>query len=217
MIVVFVVDTSPSMGRPAAGDSGLSRLDVAKMAVEDIHRQWRKMRAEQQRLFLQDTPDKQRSAINLGQYDNTQDQFLLLSTSRQHPNTAACAAGGRLLIGWDANANVETRDTTQDPLAQHHQLMQTVEAFQRELKGLKAAKVDPDKPFPEDAGGAVGLNAALSAGLQLLSRYRLQHRQTENFGMGRYPCKSVSMPNGNPATFALQPACLILVRSKVLS
>lgn len=94
---------------------------------------------------------------------------------------------------------------------QHH------ESFQRELKGLRAAQWDGGDsgnktPFPEDAGGALGLNAALSAGLQLLSRYRLQHRFTENYGMSRLPNIALSMPpNGTPATAALQPACLVLV------
>ena len=45
MIVVFVIDTSPSMGRPLVVDgakvgltarNGMSKLDLAKMAVEDI-------------------------------------------------------------------------------------------------------------------------------------------------------------------------------------
>lgn len=92
-------------------------------------------------------------------------------------------------------------------LSQHHH----VESFQRELKGLVAAKWDPTEPFPEDAGGANGLNIALSTGLQLLSRYRLQNRLTENFGMGRLPNIALQLPNGSPATSALQPACLILV------
>jgi hypothetical protein len=88
-------------------------------------------------------------------------------------------------------------------------LHQTAENFQRELKRLRVA------PHPssssEDAGGIVGLNAALSAGLQLLSRYRLQDRTTENFGMGRLPNVGFALPNGTTATQALQPACLILL------
>lgn len=67
-----------------------------------------------------------------------------------------------------------------------HQQQLSAEAFQRELKGLKVATIaDTTKPWPEEAGGAAGLNASLSAGLELLSKFRLQHRQTEHFGMGR--------------------------------
>lgn len=55
------------------------------------------------------------------------------------------------------------------------------------------------------------MNAALSLGLQLLSRYRLQSRYTENFGQGRLPCASIQLSNGRTASSALQPACLILV------
>ena len=46
MIVVFVIDTSPSMRQPLvegsskerSAGSGMSRLDLAKMAVEDVVR-----------------------------------------------------------------------------------------------------------------------------------------------------------------------------------
>jgi hypothetical protein len=219
MIVVFVVDTSPSMGRPALGDSGLSRLDVAKIAVEDFHRQWRRARAAA-------TADQQqqRSYGNLGQLLATTaaDQFLLLSTSRQHAETAACAAGGRLLVGFGSGSSElqlhqqARQQESHDPALHHAQ--QSVEAFQRELKRLKVAVVDtPSKqqPWPEEAGGAAGLNAALSAGLELLSRYRLLNRQTENFGMGRLPNTAIPTLNGTPAAAALQPACLVLVRACV--
>lgn len=224
MIVVFVVDTSPSMGRPAVGDSGLSRLDVAKIAVEDFHRQWwRRVRAVASGSF----------STSLGQQQpQTADQFLLLSSSRQHPETAACAAGGRLLVGFHVVSSIESQPQQQqrpsqqqqqqqegqhhDPAQQHAQ--QSAEAFQRELKGLKVGIVaDPNKPWPEEAGGAAGLNAALSAGLELLSRYRLQNRQTENFGMGRLPNTAIPTLNGSPSTAALLPACLVLVRMKSTS
>jgi len=82
--------------------------------------------------------------------------------------------------------------------------------------------------FPENGGGARGLNIALSSGFQLLSRHRLRYRSTENFGMGRLPSsamlspasshnKSGSMNNGgmdgniSTPSNALQPACLILL------
>jgi hypothetical protein len=66
------------------------------------------------------------------------------------------------------------------------------------------------------------LNAALSTGLQLLSRHRLQDRRTENFGQGRLPSPSILVQNTGggsggggggvqQAVNALQPACLILL------
>lgn len=68
MIIVFVVDTSPTMAKPAVGDSGMSRLDVAKMAVEDLTRQLKKKQAEHLRQLMQDAnPSLQRSIVNLGQ------------------------------------------------------------------------------------------------------------------------------------------------------
>jgi hypothetical protein len=203
MIVVFVVDTSPSMGRPSLG--GLSRLDVAKIAVEDFLRQWRRLRSES-------CPQ----AGTLGQLPVATDQFLLLSTSRQHPDTAACAAGGRLLVGFGSELQhtQQNHPRIDDPM--HLLPQQSAEVFQRELKLLKvAAMPDPTKPWPEESGGAVGLNAALSAGLELLSRFRLQHRQTENFGMGRLPNSALLTPNMGSASAALQPACLVLVRDNL--
>lgn len=219
MIFVFVIDTSPTMSRPAVGNSGMSRLDVAKMVVEDLSRQLRKRHSEHTRLLMQDAdPVLQRSIVNLGQRGNLAggDAFLLLSTSRQYPDTAACGAGGRLLVGFgprfsaDSTGTITAEQTSPvDATAmQSHELM---ESFQRELKGLVAAEWDGNSPFPEDGGGAIGMNAALSSGLQLLSRYRLQNRLTENFGMGRLPNNAISMSNGTLAAAALQPACLILV------
>ena len=109
MIVVFVVDTSPTMAKPAIGEHGMSRLDTAKMIVEDLSRQLRKRHAEHVRFLTQDAnPSLQRSFINLGQKGNllgSGDTLLLLSTSRQYPGTAACAAGGRLLVGFGASPN----------------------------------------------------------------------------------------------------------------
>lgn len=219
MIFIFVVDTSPTMSRPAVGDSGMSRLDVAKMMVEDLSRQLRKRHSEHTRLLMQDAdPVLQRSVVNLGQKGNLggSDAFLLLSTSRQYPDTGACGAGGRLLVGFGPRFQADSTNITQSEQSapvdgsgiQSHELM---ESFQRELKRLVAAEWDVNSPFPEDGGGAVGLNAALSSGLQLLSRYRLQNRLTENFGMGRLPNTAIPMSNGVPAAAALQPACLILV------
>ncbi|GKY94111.1 hypothetical protein MPSEU_000377400 [Mayamaea pseudoterrestris] len=227
MIVVFVVDTSPSMSRaldvspsmttpgegPTKGGS-LTRLDLAKMAVEDLSRRLRKGLALHQ--SYPSDPAMARSMANIGQggaFVPQQDALLLLSTSRQHPDSASCAAGGRLLVGFGRD-DIPVED--QQPLPV---LIQNadyrLESFQKELKSLEAAKWDPEnkETFPEDAGGAAGLNAALSTGLQLLSRYRLHSRYIENFGQGRLPCASMQIENESgrlPAT-ALQPACLILV------
>lgn len=99
MIVVFVVDTSPSMSRPVSGDSGMSRLDLAKMTVEDLSRRLRKGGVEHNSNFVVDSSAgnkngvggssaTQRSISNIGQGASRQDALLLLSTSRQHPDTA---------------------------------------------------------------------------------------------------------------------------------
>lgn len=115
--------------------------------------------------------------------------------------------------GVFASAAADGRDpySSVDPAGTH----QHRDAFQRELKGLRPYSGwdpnHPSEPFPEEAGGAIGLNAALSAGLQLLSRYRLQHSLTENFGMGRLPNVALQTATGAPAYAALQPAVLILV------
>jgi len=200
------------------GESGISRLDVAKMAVEDISRQMKKRHGEHARILTQELDMHcQRSIVNLGQKGNVMglDRLLLLSTSRQYPEASSCAAGGRLLVGFGSNFSVvedSAVNSVQDPADPFHQ--QSVEAFQRELKGLRTTRwsAEDKTPFPEGAGGAAGLNAALSAGLQLLSRYRLEDRRTENFGMGRLPNSAVVVgSHGAPTVSALQPACLILV------
>jgi integrator complex subunit 6 len=230
MIVVFVVDTSPSMGKSLNGGSsadsrtaanGMSRLDLAKMTVEDVVRGLNRRVAEHN-LPLQQQPDLQKSLRNIGLGFSPNDEFLLLSTGLQHPQqpaTAACGAGGRLLIGY-GDHNDQTADNSNDQPGPHPS---NANSFQRELKRLQATDWEPGKakaglqsnkpvPFPEDGGGAVGLNAALSAGLQLLSRYRLSDRSTENYGMGRLPSSAVLNPSGGGAAMhALQPACLILI------
>lgn len=199
MIVVFVIDTSPSMGQPLLYSHGMSRLDLAKMAVEDLVRGLSK-RVVEHNMSLQ----QKKSRLGSGYL---QDQFLLLSTGRQHkqPATAACGAGGRLLIGY--GDSMEFEPNNESPVQPHASMA----SFQRELKRLQATSWDSSRPFPEDGGGSIGLNAALSAGLQLLSRYRLSYKSTENFGMGRYPSPALVTPSGNLATYALQPACLILI------
>lgn len=293
MIVVFVVDTSPSMGLPlapqtdgaAGGVVGMSRLDLAKMFVEDMSRKLLRQRQAHVRVLQQPQQggasggdaaakqqqlnEQQRSYRNLGLLGTggtsgsgavSNPSLLLLSTARHSPETALCAVGGRLLVGFGATATTATATGTTtttaagdenssnsnnnnatgapnlaaataaggEEAAQHQQQM---ESFQRALKSFQSYPWNPNsnKPFPEQAGGAVGLNAALSAGLQLLSRYRLQSRWTENFGLGRLPASSVlqinagtssggtssSSANANVTTMTtvngLLPACLVLL------
>ena len=88
MIVVFVVDTSPSMSRPVSSAvGGMSRLDLAKQVVEDLSRRIRKGCSEHNSLHA--TTNNVRSLGNVGQGPSREDALLLLSTSRQHPDTAA--------------------------------------------------------------------------------------------------------------------------------
>eukprot|EP00977_Amphora_coffeiformis_P004596 scaffold992_cov175-Amphora_coffeaeformis.AAC.5 len=264
MIVVFVVDTSPSMSLPlvpkADGTAestttvGMSRLDVAKMFVEDMSRKLVRQRQTHIRVIQQAPPngntdaaakqqqlsEQQRSYRNLGLLgaSSGSPSLLLLSTSRQSPETSMCAVGGRLLVGYGSSSITNDENTASpnaaaagtspsggEEIAQHQQQM---ESFQRALKSLQSYCWSPSSntAFPEQAGGANGLNAALSAGLQLLSRYRLQSRWTENFGLGRLPAASMLVPspssnagsanNTNAATTmttvnGLLPACLVLL------
>lgn len=228
MIVVFVIDTSPSMRQPlsendrSAAGGGMSRLDLAKMAVEDIVRGLNK-RVNEHNTYLHQHPSKQQSLRNIGQGFSPNDQFLLLSTGRQHtqqPATAACGAGGRLLVGYGDHSHEQATDGPNDHPGQHQSNMDN---FQKELKRLQASNWDPGKvgpnskpiPFPEDGGGSVGLNTAISVGLQMLSRYRLNFRATENFGMGRLPSPAVLNPSGGPTVHSLQPASLIIITDGV--
>lgn len=211
--------SSSDDGRSAG--NGMSRLDLAKMTVEDMVRGLNR-RVSEHNLLLQQQPELQKSLRNIGLGFSPNDEFLLLSTGRQHPQqaaTAACGAGGRLLVGY-GDHNDKAADNPNEQPGPHPS---NANSFQRELKRLQATDWDAAKgkavsqsntsvAFPEDGGGAVGLNAALSAGLQLLSRYRLSFRSTENYGMGRLPSSAVLNPSGGGgAIHALQPACLILI------
>uniref|UniRef100_A0A6U9Y3Q2 Integrator complex subunit 6-like beta-barrel domain-containing protein n=1 Tax=Pseudo-nitzschia australis TaxID=44445 RepID=A0A6U9Y3Q2_9STRA len=251
MIVVFVIDTSPSMGKPLVestsdhsngNGNSMSRLDLAKMAVEEVARRLKK-RVHEHNSHLQQLPPKlQESFHNIGLGFTQKHEYLLLSTAPQHaskPGTAICGAGGRLLVGFGADhyagnylmtgenthgsGNNNGNAAVDQPIApqsqQQHQY--GIDSFQRELKRLKATdwtstssagSSNRQKPFPEDGGGAMGLNAALSAGLQMMSRYRLKFKTTENFGMGRLPSSAILNPTiGGASTHALQPACLIII------
>jgi integrator complex subunit 6 len=239
MIVVFVVDTSPSMGqrfsstsdaddafasKDRSAGSGMSRLDLAKMAVESLTKGLTRRVIEHNNQLQQEPPAAQKSLHNMGLGFSPPDQFLLLSTGRQyphHPAVSSCGAGGRLLVGY--GEYIMADQSTQQPGESSIPHGANLEGFQKELKGLQATVWQPpnkssvsvhptNSPFPEDGGGAEGLNVALSAGLQLLSRYRLKNRSTENFGMGRLPSPAMLSPSGGgQAANALQPACLVLL------
>eukprot|EP00986_Skeletonema_menzelii_P000422 scaffold124_cov153-Skeletonema_menzelii.AAC.11 len=256
MIVVFVIDTSSSMAQPSqsgggvTGHSSLSRLDLAKMSVENLTRSMDKrilehnrsvlMASAQQHQLQQQQQSQQH--IDVGRLEQF-DEFLLLSSSLQPDSNgdgcspsstldsieahAGCGAGGRMLVGSIEDDKFSCISENGHNMVPHppdrHE-------FEYELKRLKTAKIPENKPFPEWAGGAIGLNTALSHGLGLLSRYRLTRgRDVEHFGMGRLPwfhhqMAKISHSNkqqqqqsaggdhdsssiGSP----LQPACLILL------
>jgi len=253
MIVVFVIDTSPSMGEVVSNTStfsdygimskptSMSRLDLAKMAVESLTKVLeRRVNEHNHKVQMEalasahlggtsniNNSVASKSLQNIGFGFCQPNQFLLLSTGRQYtsqPASAACGAGGRLLVGFHHFDNIGGNLNSNDNQHQKHWPIQTHESFERELKRLKPTvwkhqEGKPTAPFPEGGGGAVGLNAALSSGLQLLSQYRLKYRCTENFGMGRLPSTAILLPSSNSgsvgsmhqATNALQPACLILL------
>ena len=221
MIVVFVVDTSPSMGKPLAS-TGMSKLDLAKMAVESLTKGLRRRISEHNGQFQQETVVMQQSLHNLGLGHCKNDQFVLLSTGRQDshlPGAAACDAGGRLLVGYGDSIDFSADHSSETPpIHGHHG------GFDRALKHLQATTYQQfdtttagsapsqQTPFPEDGGGAEGLNVAMNCAIRLLSRYRLSNRLTENFGLGRLPSCAMPAPGGGgAATHALMPACLILL------
>ena len=248
MIVVFVIDTSPSMAAPSNGAKGISKLDVAKMSVENLARSLDKRVMDHNRSVLLALSQPGPTA-NVGKFEQF-DEFLLLSSSLQPDKIpqspgedanvpslasiaaaaeahASCGAGGRLLVGSveDNRGLVGMMDSSANaPSVVPHPPDRS--DFEHELKRLRAAKLPSDakagKNFPEWAGGAQGLNAALSHGLGLLSRYRLTRgRNVEHFGMGRLPWTehqmAKTMSKGDDANSAskydspLQPACLILL------
>jgi integrator complex subunit 6 len=274
MIVVFVVDTSPSMAAPSSSNGadatarGISRLDVAKMSIEHLARSMDKRIVENNRSFLMAsahaasmTVGKQRQQqqpLDVGRLEEF-DEFLLLSTSLQpdaapppaspadvtslpsmHSTFAAidshasCGADGRLLVGSVEDDRVSPstiHSGLQSPLGMMVPHYPDRTDFERELKRLRpstipSADTKSGNKFPEWAGGANGLNTALSHGLGLLSRYRLTRgRSVENFGMGRLPWMEHQMTklfksgaaggdDGNPGSkfdSPLQPACLVLL------
>ena len=268
MIVVFVVDTSPSMAKLAVENNkegsvtGVSRLDMAKMTIESLARSMDKRVVDHNRsVLVASSQMTMRNLHHVGKLEQF-DEFILLSTSlqsdvkskvrqeqkrnnwldREHvPSKRArsssfdsidrtnvthmnCGAGGRLLYG-----SVDSLESgpVQDGSAGMLPHPPNRANFERELKQLRFASLPlsdnstSKQCFPEWAGGAAGLNTALSHGLGLLSRYRLTRgRIVENFGMGRLPwfehqmatmsnTKHDQYPGKNMSP--LQPACLVLV------
>jgi len=270
MIVVFAIDTSPSMGQPIGQSTltshssslsvsssqsprGMSRLDLAKMAVESLTKLLDRRVHEHNHRLLQATAimtannNRNKNGIsssispafpvspifqhvnNLGLGFVPPDQFLLLSTGVQKQEKSqhgdgidACGAGGRLLVGFPEGGAYQyaSDPKNQSGVADDGHSLGGIGGvgasnahieFDSALKKLKATEWRPNPesttsisssssttsssaksvPFPEDGGGAAGLNAALSTALQLLSRYRLRHRLTENFGLGRLPSNAI--------------------------
>ena len=142
MIVVFVIDTSPSMGEPlftnkTTGGNNMTKLDLAKMAVESMSKSLTK-RVSEHNLQLQQQPmNVQKTLHNMGLGYAAQDQFLLLSTGRQypkHPSSAVCGAGGRLLVGFgDYIVDPSTDQADYSPPST------TNGSFDHELKHLQAS------------------------------------------------------------------------------
>ena len=214
-----LVDAASSTGNDKT--SSLSRLDIAKMTVESLVKMLER-RVMDHNLKVQSDTWPLKSLQNLGFGYSSNDQFLLLSTGCQSgtsSSTSMAGAGGRLLVGFGPHAEDNKNDTANAANnVQMHMHSQKIE-FERELKFLKGTEWNKNElSFPEDGGGASGLNTALSLGLQLLSRNRLKNRCTENFGLGRLPSNAIlapatSGPSGGmqQAANALQPACLILL------
>ena len=179
MIVVFVVDTSPSMGEPLNPNktvattscsqsnpnmttSGMSKLDIAKMTVESISKMMQK-RIHEHNNKVQ---EHQSHSLLFGNHNgySIPDQFLLLSTGRQvsKSTSAVCGAGGRLLVGFG-----EYSETNQHHHHHHHQQQQSSihhlhlqhhnqkhEAFEKELKLLKAFPWNNNNSTEKESSGA---------------------------------------------------------------
>src|SRR6056300_762952 len=93
MIVVFVVDTSPSMALPSQSTTlSISRLDLAKMSVENLSRSMDKRILEHNRSVLmasaQQHQQQSHQSIDVGRLEQF-DEFLLLSSSLQPDNVGS--------------------------------------------------------------------------------------------------------------------------------
>ena len=170
-----------------------------------------------------------------GIHSTSPPNFSMNSTSRAIDAHVSCGAEGRLLVGSveddrssskivDSNIYSPSGIIMPHPPDRSH--------FESELKRLRSAAIPPvdadsgNIEFPDWAGGANGLNTALSHGLGMLSRYRLTRgRFVENFGKGRLPWNEHQMTRlikssaagGNKSNHSskydspLQPACLVLL------
>jgi integrator complex subunit 6 len=237
---------------------GLTRLDIAKMTVDAITKAMNH-RIQSHNTYVTSYQEQQSGSASgfLEQIGRASlDHFLLISTGYQskylsdnqsNGSTSSSAIGNRILVDYGSLTELHTTfegDTSHSP--SHYQtycahLTQNNANFEKALKNLSLPKnvsitkdLSPaakalDSFFPENGGGVHGLNAALSAGLQLMSRYRLHNRWTENFGLGRLPSTAIITHGGlgvygsssssstgftssvHQTTQALQPACLILL------
>ena len=231
MFVVFVVDTSSTMGQPTQENvsssnstsysgsnckTNITRIDLAKCLCEQLVKSLdqRIMEHNHAAMALMNV-DKQLEADPNFQRCNgaiqpvEADRYLLLSTSPQNEASFSVgAANGLLLVGFPVGTSAEAStdgykyipnssigglSPGYSPGHQRNHL-----SFERELKQLKTNEAAFS--LKHNVSGIAGLNSALSFGFQLLSRYRLNSRITENFGMGR-----------NTSSAALQPAILILL------
>ena len=152
MLVVFVIDTSPSMGTPI-GSSSTTRLDLGKMAAEDVVKKMRKRVHEHNSNFQQFPLKRQEQLHNIGLGYSQKDEYLLITTAPQHgsqTSTATCGAGGRLLVGFGTDHYAGNAPTTgsglgncgnhtmENPLTLSAQQNHGIDSFQTELKCLKS-------------------------------------------------------------------------------
>ena len=181
MIVVFVVDTSPSMAAPCAKNDGsggvstpvaargISKLDFAKMSVENLARSMDKRIMENNRSVLLASAQMMaarklagnaaaQQSYDVGRLEQF-DEFLLLSSSLQPDidgtsssstpslesiaEAAACGAGGRLLVGSieDASMADNSGGTNHGGMMVPHPPDRS--DFEHELKRLRTATLPP--------------------------------------------------------------------------
>lgn len=255
MIVVFVVDTSPSMGRtnsaPRSGmitensPCGLTRLDLAKMTIEAITKALNR-RIQSHNTYVTSYEEQKTGSLTASLNHSGLggrvflDHFLLITTGYQNKASGnqtndanSSAMGSRVLVDYGNLTDLQAMfegEANVSPSQYHNyctHLSENHAAFDKALKNLSiSTDILSDTDFSENRGGVPGLNAALSAGLRLMSRYRLHNRWTENFGLGRLPSTSIIVHGAlgvygssstvvasslHQTTQALQPACLILL------
>ena len=185
--------------------------------------------------FARNTHLSVNSPLESGMHSTSPPDFAMHSTSREIDAHVSCGAEGRLLVGSvedDRSSSRIADNSLHSPsgIMMPHPPDRT--HFERELKRLRPATIPSvdansgNSKFPDWAGGANGLNTALSHGLGMLSRYRLTRgRFVENFGKGRLPWIEHQMTRliksstvgGNDSNHSskydspLQPACLVLL------